>query len=159
VNQLYHISNYNPAPGMGSGGFNILLFPAWRDALRDYPYPIGPKEINRVIEGLGRQWLDGHGYSQMTDYGDGPRRIWDARTSIRIGWGEWGPEHICVPGNACGLDIDRDSIWAPRGGTVLLPHNVDSVAQASLLLTIFLFFADTIVLDLRAKTAKLGGSE
>ena len=34
---------------------------------------------------------------------------------------------------------------------MLEPHNVDSVAQASLLLTVFLFFADTLVGGLEVK--------
>jgi len=65
-----------------------------------------------------------------------------------VAWGEWGPEHISVPGNACGLDLD-DGIWAPRGGRILLPHNVDSIAQSHLLLAVFLFFADVLVVRQR----------
>ncbi len=41
----------------------------------------------------------------------------------------------------------KDSpLGAPPGGQLLFPHNVDSLQQASLLLTVFLFFADTLFL-------------
>lgn len=155
---LYHIRGYSPEPGMGQSGFNVILFPAWKDALAAYEPQLTQEQANRAVENMGRQWLDGHGFDRMYDPDAGPfdsekklgpnaRKLWEPRTSLRVSWGEWGPEHITVPGNACGLDLDQSGMWAPRGGKVLTPHNVDSPMQASLILTVFLFFADTLVLN------------
>ena len=55
-----------------------------------------------------------------------------------------GPEHITVPGNACGLDVDQ-GLGAPRDGKVLQPHNIDSSNQVILLLTVFTTIADLII--------------
>lgn len=151
---LYHVAGYAPESGMGSAGFTVQLWPSWKDAVASYTPAITQQCANRVVETMGRQWLDGHGYNRMTDDDDGNKRhLYEPRTAIRVSWGEWGPEHITVPGNACGLDLS-DSIWSPRNGRVLLPHNVDSVYQASLLLAVFLFFADTFVLDTRCREDK-----
>lgn len=142
---MYHIKGYQPEPGMGAAGFSIQLWPEWKRAVAERK--LTQADCNRAIENMGRSWLDGHGYSRILDN----EPLYKPR-DVRVSWGEWGPEHITVPGNACGLDIDRGNIWAPHpDGVVLSPHNVDSVAQASLLLTVFLFFADTLVLDQQVK--------
>jgi hypothetical protein len=157
---LYHIAGYNPSPGMGDAGFCIKLWPAWREAVAGRA--LTQKEVDTGIANLGRSWLDGHGYNAIFDpdncgpdaenapLGPNARPLYDVR-SIRVSWGEWGPEHITVPGNACGLDKALNGFGAPRGGHILVPHNVDSVRQASLLLTVFLFFADTLVSNLECK--------
>ncbi len=143
MEMMYHIELGTPRLDMGGAGFSILLFPGWKDAIARAE--IDQENVNCVIERLGRGWLDGCGYSKR--YGDG--YLYEPRV-IRISWGEWGPEHITVPGNACGLDID-EGICAPRGGKILGPHNVDSISQAHLLLVVFLWFASTIVLKERAR--------
>lgn len=160
---FYHICGYAPAPGMGESGFSIKLFPAWKAAVETYKPAIDQESANRVVELMGRHWLDGHGYNAIYDPDNsgfgmdknkppGPNAMpmYQPRTSIQVSWGEWGPQHITVPGNACGLDID-DGLGKPRDGKVLLPHNVDSVRQASLLLTVFLFFAETFVINAEAE--------
>lgn len=141
---LYHISGYNPERGMGQAGFWVKLYPAWREAVSVCEI-LTQENVNRAIQSMGRSWLDNHGYEATCD--DDMRYVWEPRTSLRVKWGEWGPEHISVPGNACGLDLDTGSVFAPKDGRILCPHNVDSLEQASLLLTVFLFFADTLVLD------------
>lgn len=65
---------------------------------------------------------------------------------VRIVLGDWGLEHISVPGNACGLDI-WDDICAPAGGMSLLPHNVDSKMQCMALITVFTWFIYTASLN------------
>jgi hypothetical protein len=137
---FYHIKNYAPEPGMGQAGFNVLLWPEWRNSVEAHAKELTQKSIDTAIENMHRQWLDGHGYDREFD----GEKLYRER-DIRVKWGEWGPEHISIPGNACGLDLS-DGIWAPPKGKVLLPHNVDSVYQASLLLSVFLFFADTLFL-------------
>lgn len=116
-------------------------------------------------------WLDAHRYDAMYDpdncsfdrdetkpLGPNACHLYVPR-EIRISWGEWGPEHITVPGNACGLDVEYGySFGAPPGGKVLLPHNVDSIYQASLLIVVFLFFADTLILHRLCEQSKKAGS-
>ncbi len=165
---FYHIEGYNPHPGMGSAGFSVKLWPAWQAAVADYSPPLTQEHINKAINTLGRGWLDAHGYDAIFDpdnCGHGADRnkppgpnagpLYEPRSSIRVSWGAWGPEHITVPGSACGLDIGLNGFGAPRGGAILTPHNVDSLAQASLLLTVFLFFADTLVGDMECKAWKV----
>lgn len=142
---LYHIAGLCPRTDidMGRCGFAIKLYPAWKEAWATYRFNdskcFTQDHANRAVAGMGKAWLEGCGYKDD---------LW--RNSIRVSWGEWGPEHICVPGNACGLDLD-DIFGKPMGGKLLLPHNVDSIAQAHLLLVVFTFFADTLVLDLELK--------
>lgn len=160
MSQLYDI-NWSPSIREMSGcGFNIRLFPAWKDAIASRG--LTQELANNAIESMGRLWLDSHGYDKMYDpdasgwdqerkgYKPGPnaRKMYEPRTALRMKWGEWGPEHLTVPGNACGLDIDTGiclGVIRPKGGVLLTPHNVDCLQQASLLLTIFLFFANTLV--------------
>jgi hypothetical protein len=70
--------------------------------------------------------------------------------SVRVTWGEWGVEHLTVPGNACGMDISK-GISAPQGGRVLLPHNVDCMRQCSLLIHLFLDLIEILVLNKEAE--------
>lgn len=152
---MYSIYGLCPRPQMSGAGFGIKLWPAWKDAVAKYN--LTQKQVNAAIERLGRDWLDGCGFNSIYDPdncgfdrdktkkpGPNARPMYEPRTSIRVTWGEWGIEHITVPGNACGLDIDS-SLGAPRGGRSLTPHNVDSLAQAHLLLVVFCWFADAII--------------
>lgn len=140
MGQLYHIQGWNPfvKASMGGNGFYVLLFPDWKLAVQSYT-DLTQESANQAVQTMFKSWLEGHGWESLAKH-DLPK------CSIRVTWGQWGPEHITVPGNACGLDIS-DGISAPRNGKVLLPHNVDAGSQASLLLTIFLFFADCLVMN------------
>jgi len=89
--------------------------------------------VDNMIKTEARGWCAGVGMD-MTVY---QHPEWD----FSIRWGDWGAEHITIPGmNATGLDIDDH-----YNGKRLLPHNVDSLCQASLLMTIFCRFADMLV--------------
>lgn len=152
---------------MSGAGFNVQLFPSWREAVAEHDY-LNQQTVNESVKNMGRFWLDSCGYSEIFDPdncgfekdptnppGPNARPLYEPQSSIRIRWGEWGPEHITVPGNACGLDIS-DGIFAPYAarerGKVLVPHNVDSKDQALLLLIIFTWFADCLILDQLTKS-------
>ena len=126
---------------MGGWGFGIKLFPGFREAVETSK--ITQDQAYKAIENMGRFWLDGCGFNAMFDYDGNKTPLYKPNQDLRITWGEWGPEHITVPGNACGLDID-DGIGAPRNGKVLQPHNIDSMQQAMLLIIVFTWFAETI---------------
>jgi len=168
---FYHIQGLCPRPKEVSGcGFCVSLWLAFKEAVARSD--LTQDMVNTGISNLHREWLDGCGYDGMFDpdedplerwktdrglqekkYGPRAHHLYDVH-SIRVQWGEWGPEHITVPGNACGLDLDRSAIGHPRGGVSLLPHNVDTIRQAHLLLVIFTFFADSVILRSSAKTVR-----
>lgn len=129
---------------MGRHGFCIELSPAWKDMVA--ASGLSQDKVDRKIQTCGNDWLDSCGYGRHSD-ADGTRRLYDAMHAIRIQWGEWGPEHISVPGNACGLDIERQAFGAfIRDAAMLAPHNIDCWAQKQLLLIVFCSFAEDIVL-------------
>ena len=144
---------------MGAWGFGIHLFPGFKKAVS--ASGITKDKAYTAIENNGREWLEGCGFgkSRVIDY-DGHAEMWRVlgivqmervlkeplykpNQDLRIQWGEWGPEHITVPGNACGLDIGH-GIGGPPGGKTLSPHNIDSMSQAMLLLVVFTWFAESI---------------
>ena len=125
---LYHI-RYHPIMGMGGMGFQVQLFPQWKEEIAKLN--LTQKEIDYWLEETGKHLYKEH-FPQYESIG--------GISDYNIMWGEWGPEHITVPGDACGID-KTDSI----GIITLNPHNVDSFAQMSLLLTTFCHFADLIV--------------
>lgn len=138
---MYHIVGWLPERGMGRAGFNVTLFPMWKEWVAKSG--ITQDKVQNALKNHARLWLDVHGFNAKIHLEDeGEQYLWDMN-SIRVAWGEWGPESIQVPGDACDLSID--GLWNCVDGQVLYPHNVDSIRQASLLLTVFLFFAEHIV--------------
>lgn len=131
---MYRIKGWFPNGNMGGAGFSIILTPEWRDAVSKSE--INQEGINNLIEILGNKILEGHGRNPMEKH--------MLPYYLRVIWGEWGPEHITVPGNACGLDIDTHCIGCLDGEIALTPHNVDSVSQASMILTIFVQIAEIL---------------
>lgn len=130
---MYKIKGWFPnRTQMGGCGFSIVLTPTWKNAVEKSN--LTQDKINCYIERMGSHFLEAHGF--------GKERTGD----IRVSWGEWGIEHITVPGNACGLDID-ESIGLREGEMALTPHNVDTIYQASLILSIFLYVADYLDLN------------
>ena len=143
---------------MGGYGFSVNLWPSFREAVEKRG--LTQENIDNAIQRMGRSWLDACGYDGMFDPDNfgfnanrkkppGPkaRPLYEPNRDLRVKWGEWGPEHITVPGDACGLDIDR-SIGSPRDGRVLLPHNVDCWRQVQLLLIVFCWFASDLALNM-----------
>lgn len=143
---LYNINLGNPSREMNGFGFEIHLWPAWKEAVARRA--LTQDEVNTAIGNLGRSWLDACGYDNKTTFDGRERYLYEPSMAIRVKWGEWGPEHITVPGNACGLDI-YDGMRRPHGGVCLSPHNVDCISQAYLLQIVFLWFANDIVLNER----------
>jgi hypothetical protein len=152
----YHIQGLCPTGQMSGAGFHIQLWPEWKVLVAESG--LTQEKCNTAIENVGRAWLDGCGFNAMYDPDQSPddrfnkkkmgpnaRPLYEPRTALRVKWGEWGSEHIDVPGDACGLDLDDRDFVRPKNGAVLLPHNVDSIKQAHLLLVVFTFFADCII--------------
>lgn len=153
--------------GLSAHSFCVDLMPAFRDAVASCG--INQKQIDAMIARCGREWLDASGYSGIydpdnsgCDYDDtkppGPdaRPRYEPRTAIRVKWGEWGPEHITVPGNACGLDIEYGSQIGCMfsGGKTLLPHNLDTLRQKYLLTIIFTEISYSVILGSACEKAK-----
>lgn len=147
---------------MGRHGFSIKLYPAFKEAVA--VSEIDQAGVHRALDNMGRDWLDACGYNGIFDIDNcgfhadpslppGPkaRPMYEPNRDMRVSWGEWGPEHISVPGNACGLDIDVRGFGSPDGGAILYPHNVDSWSQKQLLLITFCWFAETIALNYECK--------
>lgn len=126
---------------LGRWGFCIKLHPNFKIAVQDSG--INKVQAYTAIENMGRAWLDGCGFDRLFEYDGKKEPLYKPNQDLRISWGEWGLEHITVPGNACGLDIDT-GIMSPRNGKILLPHNIDGMSQAVLLLIVFTWFAETI---------------
>lgn len=161
---FYHIAHLCPRSDgrMSSCGFSIMLWPAWKQAVAKSD--ITQEGMDNIIERMARFWLDGCGYARMYDpdmssmerwkfekmgkepkLGPKARHLYDLR-NIRVTWGPWGPEHLTVPGDACGLDIS-DGIGRPPGGMILQPHNVDNRDQVLLLLVVFTHIAELLIYD------------
>lgn len=141
---MYLIRNLCHHDVMGGHGFVVDLSREWRELVEFSR--MTQEMVNNCIVNCGRQWLDAAGYTDTTDHGEGSRPLYDPQFCLQVRWGEWGPEHITIPGNACGLDIDRQSPWGMfDDGQVLLPHNVDFLQQKYLLLIIFTNIAELVV--------------
>jgi hypothetical protein len=154
---FYSIVGLCPRPQLGGHGFSIKLYSRFRDAVAERN--ITQEDADHVVSHMGRMWLDACGYDGIFDPDNcgydadpslppGPRArpLYEPNMALRVRWGEWGPEHIDVPGNACGLDINT-GLHAPRGGRILHPHNVDCWSQVNLLLIVFTWFADDLALN------------
>lgn len=146
---------------MSRCGFTIELFSEWRDAVTKSG--LSQSNIDRAIAVQHRQWLDGCGFDAMFDPDEDPVERWKEKKlgtprklgknarklygahEIRVQWGEWGPEHITVPGNACGLDLDHGLMSRSKESKSLIPHNIDTFSQVILLLTIFTSIADYLI--------------
>jgi len=161
MEQLYHVNYWHPRKGLDKAGFSIQLWPAWKRELAKVDF-LNAKAAETYIERFGPEIIE-HYFSYIYKLWEEEKytkeeRKFKAKCELMIRWGEWGPEHITVPGNACGLDIGY-APGGPRDGKTLLPHNVDTLEQASALLEIFLFFADTVVLNRRATEIRNRGEE
>ena len=136
---MYHITHFAPPPDPGASAwsFSIKLWPQWRDMVTN----------SKITQEHAQNWLNGQGEDFRIRMGYVEEYY---KHQIRIRWGEWGIHNVSVPGNACGLDID-DGFGSPIDGRILQPHNVDTQQQATLLLMIFLRFAENIVSDWELK--------
>ncbi len=134
IKYMYRIKGWCPIPEMNGAGFAIVLKPEIKEAVRKSG--IKQENVDFWINTAGRKYLKYHGYNIADDA--------SVNFYIRISWGEWGIEHITVPGNACGLDLGSGTCFVNEGEKVLQPHNVDNLKQASLLLAVFVAFAEIL---------------
>lgn len=123
---------------LGAHGFMIGFDPCVKDKVADSG--LDQAKIDAKIDMYKTEWLESCGYNPRSHCG----------LPIRVKWGQWGPEHISVPGNACGLDIDRSSLGNWLGGPCLQPHNIDNRDQKMLLLMIFTEIMDDVALFARS---------
>lgn len=140
----------------GHHGFSIDLSPEWPALVA--ASGITDNKVAVHIQNLGDTWLaacgwtswfdpDNCGHTADTTKPPGPNAYRSPNwREIRLRWGLWGIEHLSVPGNACGLDIDHSAWCLFRGGVSLVPHNIDSWAQKQLLLIVFTEIAESILL-------------
>jgi len=158
---FYSIFGLEPQKQMSGAGFCIRLWPLFREAVANYNRT--QEQINTLLKIRGRRWLDCCGFDTIFDPdncgfdadrnlppGPNARPMYEPNRDLIISWGEWGVEHITVPGNACGLDIGEYPL-TPHEGKMLAPHNVDSWKQAQLLLVVFCWIADDIALNWELK--------
>lgn len=133
---------------MGRHGFTIDLHPSVPEAIAESG--LTQEHVDTCLEGAGQMWLDAAGFSAVFDPdncgaradsklppGPNAHPLYRPGMDLRVVWGKWGPEHISVPGNAAGLDLDRGCGCLFRRGQMLVPHNVDGLAQKYLLLIVF----------------------
>lgn len=157
---MYSIDQLCPSgQPLGGYGFSIHLHPAYRDAVKASGYT--QDHADKAVKAFGVEWLQKCGFSHYYDPenngfqanahaipSEETKPSYSAR-AIRITWGEWGVEHISVPGNACGLDIGR-SLGGPfDGGKTLTPHNIDSWSQVCLLLVAFSWLTNSVLISAR----------
>lgn len=159
---FYEIVHGIPRVGELGFGFQIRVWPAWREVVAAYSPTPGAQRA--WLHHVGNDLLDACGYGEPFQsfqsvaeelMGITPsslipaptERLYDAtRGAITFQWGAWGLEHITIPGNGCGLDIDETVALKPDGGVVLLTHNVDTMQQSYLLQCIYGWFAHTMLL-------------
>jgi len=127
---------------IGAWGFSIKLYPEFKNQVSQSE--LTADNARETISKLGRSWLDGCGFEEKYEIDGEEKWLYTPNQDLRVSWGEWGLEHITVPGNACGLDI-TGGIGAPiGGGKCLAPHNIDSMRQTMLLLVVFTWFTESI---------------
>lgn len=162
---MYSIDGLCPSGHpLGGYGFAIHLSPAFRDAVKASGHT--QEHVDRAVKVFGTEWLMKCGFSHYFDpencghlsdkYAIPSERTKPsyAGNGLRVRWGEWGIEHISVPGNACGLDIERTLGNPFRGGRTLSPHNVDSWSQVCLLLVTFTWFAQAVLISASVADSK-----
>lgn len=150
---MYCIRGYCHLPThlrVGAHGFAVDLSAEWPDLVRRAG--ITDEQIQHMLKEKAEHWLDAAGYGGhfTEESGLGSGRKYPARC-VRVTWGEWGPEHITVPGNACGLDIEKRGFGSVYVGdcATLQPHNVDSLSQKYLLTIVFTEIAYLLMLFAR----------
>lgn len=133
---MYGIVGLNPRTDitMGAHGFSVCLHPEFRECVKRSG--ITQEMVNLKLQQDGPEWLKACGFEPDL-----------FMCKLRVDWQEWGPHHITVPGNACGLDIDKHGFSLLfKGGVSLHPHNIDSWRQKQLLLIAFTSFAEDVLI-------------
>lgn len=132
---MYRILNYGSGSSnseYANGSFSIVLTQKWKRVV-EQSY-LNQDRINDMLGRIEERILKLHGYQGLSN-------------EFRITWGEWGPEHITVLGNACGVDIETGGFGYEEDEAILNPHNVDSIIQASMILSLFVYIANYLEIE------------
>lgn len=129
---MYRILGWFPQQNTSGASFSVLLKKEWFEKIS--VCSLNQEKIDNLIKNLGKQMLDGHGWNNVTD----------PSQHIRVWWDDGNPT-IQVPGSACTLGYEPHSQFGAGDGEILLhTHNMDTISQASLALTVFLKIADYV---------------
>ena len=131
---MYKIKSWLPSQRPNGASFYIVLTDKFRQAVEKSN--LTQENMDALIVNLGNAILSSHGYQEV----DKNMLL----CNLRVKWGEYGPEHISVPGSDCGLDIDTHFVGQLPGEVALMPHNIDTIRQASMLLSIFIYIAEVL---------------
>lgn len=131
---MYRIYDWLPSKNaiFSGAGFSIVLTKEWQKLFKEKG--LSQEELNRIVEVYEKTILEGHNFEYNKDY-----------PQIGVVYDEeWGINRISVPGDACGLiHAVCEPMWNAREGErELKSHNMDSVAQASMTLALFLQVAN-----------------
>lgn len=133
---MYRILGWFPQKRTAGASFSVLLKKEWFDKVASCS--LNQEKIDNLIKNLGKQMLEGNGWSN----------IGDPHSHIRVWWDNGKPT-IQVPGSACTLGYEPTSQFGISEGEVVLhTHNMDTINQASLALTVFLKIADYVELQI-----------
>lgn len=133
---MYRIIGWFPQKRTAGASFSILLKKEWFEKVNKCNF--NQEKMDNLIKNIGKQMLEGHGWNNIEE----------PRSHIRIWWNDGMPT-IQVPGSACTLGYEPYSQFgAGEGEKILHTHNMDSLSQASLALTVFLKIADYVELQI-----------
>jgi hypothetical protein len=133
---MYRILGWFPQKRTAGASFSVLLKKEWFEKVKTCK--LNQEKIDNIIKNLGKQMLEGNGWSNIDD----------PRSRIRVFWDDGMPT-IQVPGSACTLGYESYSQFGAKEGEIILhTHNMDTLSQASLALTIFLKIADYVELQI-----------
>lgn len=147
---MFIVNYWNPSKThqFGGGSFSIRLFPEW--FIKAKESGINQEICNKIVTAYGKDILRNHGWDIKDD-----ENIHTWMLSIR-----WDDEKliplISVPGNACqiGFDPNDQGLSYRKIGdkeeqlAQLTCHNTDTLAQASIQLTLFIKVAEFIYPEL-----------
>jgi len=153
MGQMYNI-HYYPSPSRDAG-FMVYLFSDWKRAvslsgitqetINDFILHSGLIQLILHFPHVGKDWpwYKGNKLAKPIESFSAEEKLLVITKDLDITWGEWGPERISVPGNGwCGIYLDHSKV--KDDSAALVPHNVGSLEQFSLLMYIFLEFADKL---------------
>lgn len=152
---MFLIDGLCPTQNLGGYGFTIYLSSSWEKMVS--LTSITQDDIDRLVKTFGNTWAQSCGMGSWFDPDN--CGLWNKKGlvpssqttfthNIRLKWGRWGLEHISVPGNACGLDIDLCCLGSPFDNSVgLVPHNIDNWGQVNLILVIWSYFSNLIMFN------------
>lgn len=134
---IYSILNFSPPSkeaGMGAWGFGTRINE--HVARKSFETPLSDEGYERMQK-IGKLIINGFGFdTSLTEQYHFMRNEEGKLTHLL---------HFCeVPGNACDLGIEKTDFSRTEVWRDYVPHNVDSMSQASALLCLWLRWADAV---------------